>query len=183
LGRDDRELGTPSKTHRLDEKALLAFLCEHLTGFSGRCSIQQFLGGQSNPTYLIEDDSGSYVLRKKPPGKLLPSAHAVDREFRVISALADTNVPVPTARLLCDDESVIGQAFYVMDYVPGRVITERDMPGCSPNERSRLPGSRFTGFRQAFRLCHTADCPLVATIRGVETRRLRADGQRDPLAE
>ena len=138
MGRDDRELGTPSKTHRLDVKALLAFLCEHLTGFSGRCSIQQFLGGQSNPTYLIEDDSGSYVLRKKPPGKLLPSAHAVDREFRVISALADTNVPVPTARLLCDDESVIGQAFYVMDYVPGRVITERDMPGCSPNERTQM---------------------------------------------
>ena len=138
MGRDERELGEPTEVHRLNQQALVAFLREHLPGFSGDCRIQQFLGGQSNPTYLIEDESGSYVLRKKPPGKLLPSAHAVDREFRVISALADSAVPVPAARLLCDDESVIGQTFYVMDYVPGRVITDREMPGCNPDERTQM---------------------------------------------
>jgi aminoglycoside phosphotransferase (APT) family kinase protein len=135
---DNRELGVPADVHRLDENALAAWLVEHIPGFSGRCEIRQFLGGQSNPTYLIEDASGSYVLRKKPPGKLLPSAHAVDREFRVISALADTRVPVPIAHVLCEDESVIGQVFYVMDYVPGRVLTEREMPGCTPTERTAM---------------------------------------------
>jgi aminoglycoside phosphotransferase (APT) family kinase protein len=138
LGKDDRELGEPTGVHSLDQKVLVAYLREHLPGFSGHCSIQQFLGGQSNPTYLIDDQSGAYVLRKKPPGKLLPSAHAVDREFRVIAALADSAVPVPRAHLLCEDEQVIGQAFYVMDYVPGRVITDREMPGCSPGERTQM---------------------------------------------
>lgn len=136
--RDDRELGAPLEAHQLDEAALAAYLAEHIPGFGGDCSIQQFLGGQSNPTFLIEDQSGSYVLRKKPPGELLPSAHAVDREYRVISALADTAVPVPTTHLLCNDDSVIGQMFYVMDYVPGRVLDEPDLPGCSPTERTSM---------------------------------------------
>jgi len=137
-GDDNRELGTPADAHRVDEAALVAYLREHIAGFDGACTIRQFLGGQSNPTYLIEDSSGSYVLRKKPPGKLLPSAHAVDREFRVISALAGTNVPVPETRVLCDDETVLGQMFYVMDYVPGRVLVEREMPGCTATERTGM---------------------------------------------
>ncbi len=135
---DNRELGPPLEAHRFDTRALAAYLAEHIDGFTGDCSVEQFLGGQSNPTFLVEDPSGRYVLRKKPPGKLLPSAHAVDREYRVISALADTSVPVPRARLLCEDDGVIGQMFYVMDYVPGRVFTERDMPGPSAAERSAM---------------------------------------------
>ena len=135
---DDRELGVPLDAHQFDEAALSAYLVEHVPGFNGNCTIQQFLGGQSNPTFLVEDSSRSYVLRKKPPGRLLPSAHAVDREYRVISALANTAVPVPTTFVLCDDESVIGQMFYVMDYVPGRVITDREMPGCTPAERTSM---------------------------------------------
>jgi aminoglycoside phosphotransferase (APT) family kinase protein len=135
---DNRELGVPADVHRVNEAALVAYLKEHIAGFEGDCTIHQFLGGQSNPTYLIEDTSGTYVLRKKPPGTLLPSAHAVDREFRVISALAGSNVPVPQTRILCEDETVVGQVFYVMDYVPGRVLTEREMPGCTPSERTAM---------------------------------------------
>lgn len=135
---DNRELGIPLDAHRFDESALANYLAERIEGFDGDCTIRQFLGGQSNPTFLVDTSSASYVLRKKPPGKLLPSAHAVDREFRVISALANTAVPVPTAHLLCEDESIIGQMFYVMDYVPGRVFSDRELQGCSPDERTLM---------------------------------------------
>jgi aminoglycoside phosphotransferase (APT) family kinase protein len=135
---DNRELGVPANVHRINEALLVAYLKEHISGFDGTCTIHQFLGGQSNPTYLIEDTSGTYVLRKKPPGTLLPSAHAVDREYRVISALAGTGVPVPPPPPPCEDETVLGQVFYVMDYVPGRVLTEREMPGCTPSERTAM---------------------------------------------
>src|SRR3954470_22849445 len=102
--------------HRLD----LGALERHLKLKIG--NIEQFKGGQSNPTYRLTDATGkSYVLRRKPPGKLLPSAHAVEREFRVISALHATGFPVARPVLLCEDDSVIGTAFYVMDYVEGRV--------------------------------------------------------------
>jgi aminoglycoside phosphotransferase (APT) family kinase protein len=133
--KDNRELGKPLEALMLDENALADYLVEHIPGFGRDCSIQQFLGGQSNPTYLIESGNKAYVLRKKPPGNLLPSAHAVDREYRVISALADSGVPVPNAHLLCEDVSVIGQMFYVMDYVPGRVPAERGMPGYTETDR------------------------------------------------
>jgi aminoglycoside phosphotransferase (APT) family kinase protein len=152
-GDDNRELGTPADAHRLPEDALTTYLKKNIAGFAGDCSIRQFLGGQSNPTYLIEDASGSYVLRKKPPGKLLPSAHAVDREFRVISALQDSDVPVPVAHVLCLDESIIGQMFYVMNYVPGRVITERDMPGCTAIERAAM----FRSMASVLGLLHNVD--------------------------
>ncbi len=138
---DNRELGSPLDAHRFDEAALGSYLVRHMEGFSGECTVRQFRGGQSNPTFLVEAESGAYVLRKKPPGRLLPSAHAVDREYRVIAALKDTPVPVPRAYLLCEDESVIGQMFYVMDYVPGRVFTDRDMQGCSAAERTAMYGS------------------------------------------
>jgi aminoglycoside phosphotransferase (APT) family kinase protein len=136
--RDGRELGPPLDAHRFDEAALTSYLAANIPGFGDTCEIQQFLGGQSNPTFLIESRSGSYVLRKKPPGDLLPSAHAVDREFRVTSALQDSAVPVAPARLLCEDESVIGQMFYVMDYVPGRVIASPALPDCTPDERDDM---------------------------------------------
>jgi len=136
--RDGRELGPPLAAHRFDEAALTQYLAEHLPDFGPACEIQQFLGGQSNPTFLIESESGSYVLRKKPPGKLLPSAHAVDREFRVTKALRNSAVPVARTHLLCEDESVIGQMFYVMDYVPGRVIASPALPDCKPDERNDM---------------------------------------------
>ena len=136
--RDGRELAAPTEAHRLDEARLMAYLSKNIPGFSDDCTVQQFLGGQSNPTYLIEARSGTYVLRKKPPGRLLPSAHAVDREFTVMSALAKSAVPVPRMHLLCEDESVIGQMFYVMDYIPGRVIADPGLPGCSVADRTGM---------------------------------------------
>ena len=112
----------------LDTPQLGAWLTEHVEGFRLPFTAAQFAGGQSNPTYLVESAKQRYVLRRKPSGKLLPSAHAVDREYRVIAALAGTAVPVARARALCEDESVIGTAFYVMDYVEGRIFWEDALP-------------------------------------------------------
>ncbi|MGB2256126.1 MAG: phosphotransferase family protein, partial [Spongiibacter marinus] len=103
----------------LDTDALCAYLETSIDGFSGPLTAEKFPGGQSNPTYRIDAASGAYVLRRKPQGKLLKSAHAVDREFRVMSALAGSKVPVPTMRILCEDEQVIGSMFYLMDYLDG----------------------------------------------------------------
>ena len=124
--------------HRIDAAQLGDWMRAHVVGFSGTPAIEQFKGGQSNPTYRIESGGRRYVLRRKPPGKLLPSAHAVDREFRVISALATTGFPVPRADALCLDEGVIGTAFYVMDYVDGRVFWDPALPGLSPAERGAI---------------------------------------------
>jgi aminoglycoside phosphotransferase (APT) family kinase protein len=135
-GDDARDLGAPLAAHSIDPTALATYLRDHIPGFGDSCTIQQFRGGQSNPTYLIESGGHKFVLRKKPPGQLLPSAHAVDREFRVIAALADTTVPVPQALHLCEDETVIGQIFYVMRYVSGRVFAGIAMSGCMPAQRT-----------------------------------------------
>ncbi|MBV8535556.1 MAG: phosphotransferase family protein, partial [Alphaproteobacteria bacterium] len=124
------------EAHRFDEARLATYLREHLPGCGGALTVRQFQGGQSNPTFLIEADGRRWVLRKKPPGKLLPSAHMVEREYRVIRALADTGVPVPTARVLCEDSGIIGTAFYVMDHVEGRVFTDPTLPGLTPAARS-----------------------------------------------
>ena len=155
--RDGRELGPPLEAHKFDEAALAADLKDHIPGFDGNCTVQQFLGGQSNPTFLIESSSGSYVMRKKPPGELLPSAHAVDREFKVISALADTRVPVAKTHVLCEDDSVIGQMFYVMDYVSGRVLTERGFPGLDPEERTAM----YHSMADVFGAFHAVDYNAV----------------------
>lgn len=128
----DQFIGTKpvEERHRIDVGALQAFL-----GFA-ISRVEQFKGGQSNPTYrLTAVDGKRYVLRRKPPGKLLPSAHAVDREFKVISALHPTGFPVARPVVLCEDESVIGTAFYVMDYVEGRVLWDQSLPGVSKAER------------------------------------------------
>ncbi|HYM29934.1 MAG TPA: phosphotransferase [Candidatus Cybelea sp.] len=124
--------------HRFDEAALGAHLARHIAGFEGPLTVRQFQGGQSNPTFHLSTASREYVMRKKPPGKLLPSAHAVDREFRVISALKPEGIPVATAHLLCEDASVIGTAFYIMDYVRGRVFRDPLLPGIEPKERSAI---------------------------------------------
>ncbi|MES0873960.1 phosphotransferase [Sinimarinibacterium thermocellulolyticum] len=115
--------------HRFEEAALARYLREHVEGFSGELVVEQFKGGQSNPTYKLTAGGKSYVLRRKPPGKLLASAHAVDREYRVIRALANTEVPVARTYCLCEDESVIGTAFYVMEHVEGRILWDPALPG------------------------------------------------------
>src|SRR3954468_21265999 len=115
--------------HRIDAGALAKFL-----GFPV-AKIEQFKGGQSNPTYKINDQ---YVLRRKPPGKLLPSAHAVDREFKVISALHKVGFPVAKPLVLCEDDAVIGTAFYVMDCVEGRVLWDQSLPGMTARQRFEI---------------------------------------------
>jgi aminoglycoside phosphotransferase (APT) family kinase protein len=123
---------------RFEPARLEAYLAREVPGFAGPLSVRQFKGGQSNPTYLLETPARAYVLRRKPPGKLLPSAHAVDREFRVIRALASQDFPVAKPVVYCDDESVTGTAFYVMDFVVGRVFWNPDMPGSAPAERAAV---------------------------------------------
>lgn len=127
-----------SDAHRIDEELLHNYLLDHLDGYSGPLTLKQFKGGQSNPTYLVETPAASYVLRRKPPGKLLKSAHAVDREYRVISALYDAGFPVPRPYLLCEDESVTGTVFYVMEFVQGRIFWELDLPGLGHDERAAI---------------------------------------------
>lgn len=124
--------------HRFDEAELSRYLRTRVPGFDGEVQIRQFQGGQSNPTFHLHAGGHEYVLRKKPPGTLLPRAHAVEREHRVMTALADSDVPVPVTRLLCTDESIIGTAFFVMDYVPGRVFPDRVMRSGTPAERAAV---------------------------------------------
>src|SRR5580658_7790697 len=114
------------------------FLSDNVAGFRGPLTAERFAGGQSNPTYRLRARSGEYVLRKKPPGPLLPSAHAVDREFRVMRALARTAVPVPQVYALCEDEAVTGSAFFVMEHLDGRIFWDQRLPGISPDERGRM---------------------------------------------
>ncbi len=128
--------GPVAPQHAFDVAHLAAFLRERIPGFEGELRVEQFRGGQSNPTFLLSAGSHRYVLRRKPPGALLPSAHAVDREFRVISALAATDVPVARAHLLCEDAGVIGSAFYVMDFVDGRICWDPTLPDLTPDERA-----------------------------------------------
>jgi aminoglycoside phosphotransferase (APT) family kinase protein len=120
---------------RFDTARLEAYLVRQVPGFAGPLTAQQFKGGQSNPTYLLETPERKFVLRRKPPGKLLPSAHAVDREFRVISALAAKGFPVAQPVLYCADDSIAGTAFYVMGFAEGRVFWNPEMPGSNPAER------------------------------------------------
>jgi len=121
--------------HRFDVTSLDRYMREHVEGYRGPLEVEQFKGGQSNPTFRLTTPSERYVLRRKPPGKLLPSAHAVDREFRVISALYRAGIPVARAYALCQDESVIGTAFYIMAYVEGRVLWDQALPGMTPAQR------------------------------------------------
>jgi aminoglycoside phosphotransferase (APT) family kinase protein len=129
--------------HQLDETALVRWLGANVEGFAGPLTLNQFKGGQSNPTYQLVTPSKKYVLRKKPGGKLLPSAHAVDREYRVISALYPTGFPVARPYALCMDESVVGAMFYVMDMVEGRILWDGALPECEPDERRAIYESKI----------------------------------------
>ena len=124
--------------HRFDDGALEHYMRAHVEGFSGPLSVEQFKGGQSNPTFLLSAGGVRYVMRKKPAGQLLPSAHAVEREYRVITALRDTGVPVARSYCLCEDASVIGTPFYIMAHVHGRVLWDPTLPGMQPAERAAL---------------------------------------------
>jgi aminoglycoside phosphotransferase (APT) family kinase protein len=142
---------------RFDLAALDRYLSLHIDGFRGPLQVRQFRGGQSNPTYLLEAASGRYVLRRKPPGKLLPSAHAVDREYQVITALGQTDVPVPQTLCLCIDDDVIGTAFFVMAYVEGRVLWEHTLPGLGPAERSAI----YDAMNETLAKLHAVDFEAV----------------------
>ena len=117
---------------------LADYLESNIDNFNGPLTAKKFTGGQSNPTYLITAQSGNYVLRRKPPGNLLKSAHAVDREFRVMQALADTAVPVPVAYHLCDDDSVIGSMFFIMGYKTGRIFWDPSLPKLNNSGRGEI---------------------------------------------
>ncbi|MGI9261544.1 MAG: phosphotransferase family protein, partial [Woeseiaceae bacterium] len=126
------------EAHQFEPGPLEDYMRSHVEGFDGPLTVRQFKGGQSNPTYLLESPSGQYVMRRKPPGKLLKSAHAVDREFRVISALYAADFPVPRPFVLCEDEAVAGTIFYIMEYVDGRIFWDLDLPDCDRDERAEI---------------------------------------------
>ena len=137
----------------IDAAALDRHLAAQLPGYRGPLSIRQFTGGQSNPTYLLQTPTARYVLRRKPPGELLPSAHAVDREFRVMSALGQAGLPVPRTLLLCEDAAVIGTMFYLMAFVEGRHFWDPTLPGLAPAERAAL----YDAMNAALAELHRAD--------------------------
>ena len=121
------------KVDSIDIDVLVPYLEQHVTGFAGPASAEKFAGGQSNPTFKISAASGDYVLRRQPPGKLLKSAHAVDREYRVLKALSDSDVPVAQVFHLCEDPEIIGSMFYLMEFLPGRVFWDSALPEIEDN--------------------------------------------------
>ena len=138
----DHFVGTRSVSdqHAFDVDALTAWLAQNMQGFAGPLAVEMFKGGQSNPTYKLITPTASYVMRSKPGpvAKLLPSAHAIEREFAVMSGLYGTGVPVPRMHVLCEDESVIGRAFCVMECMEGRVLWDQSLPGMTPAERGAI---------------------------------------------
>ena len=166
---DDTTLGQTTGIragHELDRAALERYLADHLPGFSpprrsphgeGGLSIRQFEGGQSNPTYFLRASGAQYVLRKKPPGQLLPSAHAVEREYRVMRALALTDVPVPPTLLMCDDASVIGTPFFIMGCVEGRVFRQPHLPGVTAADRAAI----YTDMADVLARLHRVDVAAI----------------------
>ena len=137
---DDSFSGTKDVASSLsfDEAALAAWMNETVAGFDGLMTVSQFKGGQSNPTYKLDTPDRSYVLRRKPPGKLLPSAHAVDREYKVMKSLGGAGFPSPIMNGLCMDRDIIGTEFYVMEFVEGRIFWDGLLPGMEPEERGQI---------------------------------------------
>src|SRR5262249_58621903 len=144
---------TTVEQHELPLAGLEPWMRDHIEGFRGPLAAEQFAGGQSNPTYKLLSGAGSYVLRSKPIGQLLPSAHAVDREYRVMRALSGTEVPVPGVHALCEDDSVIGSAFYVMELLEGRIFWDPRLPGLSAAER----GAMFQSMNTVIAALHSID--------------------------
>ena len=150
-----------TESHRFDEASLAGWMEANVEGYEGPLTVRQFKGGQSNPTYKLLTPQKAYVMRRKPPGKLLPSAHAVDREFRVISALHPIGYPVARPYALCEDESVIGTMFYVMDHVEGRILWDQTLPDYAPAERRRI---------------YEAQCRTLAELHMVDWRAVGLEG-------
>ena len=148
-----------SGSNAFDVAALDAYLRQHLDGYAGPLTVEQFKGGQSNPTYKLVTPGATYVMRAKPGpvAKLLPSAHAIEREFRVMAALAGSDVPVARMHLLCSDEAVIGRAFYVMEYVEGRVLWDQTLPGMSKSERAAI----YDEMNRVMAALHSVDVAAV----------------------
>jgi aminoglycoside phosphotransferase (APT) family kinase protein len=144
-----------SDRQRFDVGALEAYLRQHLPEFAGPLAVEQFKGGQSNPTFKLITPSRTYAMRSKPGpvARLLPSAHAIEREFRVLKALGPTEVPVPKVYCLCEDEAVIGRMFYVMECVEGRVLWEQGLPGMAPSERAAI----YDEMNRVMAALHNAD--------------------------
>jgi aminoglycoside phosphotransferase (APT) family kinase protein len=152
-----------NERQQFDVPALSTWLESHVEGFAGPLTVEQFAGGQSNPTFKLITPARSYVMRSKPgpAAKLLPSAHAIEREYRVMDALASTDVPVAKMFALCEDESVIGRAFYVMEFIEGRVLWDQALPGMTPSER----GAIYNEMNRVIAALHSVDIALV----GLET--------------
>ncbi|PIG09456.1 phosphotransferase [Comamonas sp. 26] len=129
-----------SDQHAFDIEVMTAWLSQHVQGFEGPLQVEMFKGGQSNPTYKLVTPGKSYVMRAKPGpvAKLLPSAHAIEREYRVMKGLAGTDVPVPHMYALCEDESIMGRAFYIMEFMEGRVLWDQSLPGMTPEQRAEI---------------------------------------------
>jgi aminoglycoside phosphotransferase (APT) family kinase protein len=159
MDRTQANTGTREVAERLrfDEASLARWMEKNVAGFNGPLRVSQFKGGQSNPTYRLDSPSGSYVLRRKPPGKLLPGAHAVDREARVMSALGKQGFPVPRVHGLCEDESVIGTPFFVMDMVEGRIVWDPAFPGLAPAERA----AHFDAMNATIAQLHSFDAEAI----------------------
>ena len=152
-GSDSPEITPVREVHRFDPVALDRYLAKHLEAYSGQLEVLQFEGGQSNPTFLLRSGEHEYVLRKQPPGELLPSAHQVDREYRVMEALSRTSVPVPKMYVLCEDLSVLGTKFYVMEHVRGRVFSDPLMGSAEPRERRAV----YEDLAEILAKLHTVD--------------------------
>ena len=154
---DNQGTGPMREAHRFDAARLAEYMRANVDESIRGLEVEQFKGGQSNPTYLVRANGKRYVLRRKPPGKLLPSAHAVDREYRAITALAGTEVPVAKTYALCLDDAVIGTAFYIMDYVDGRILWDPRLSGMSPAER----GAIFDDLNRVIAALHTVDYQAI----------------------
>jgi len=147
----------PRPMHRFDEKVLHAYLQQELDGYAGPLTVQQFEGGQSNPTFLLNTPGRRYVLRKKPPGNLLPSAHAVEREYRLYKALETTDVPVPLTYLLTEDSSILGTPFFLMEYLEGRVFKDSALPDDTPEDRKKI----YSDMIRVLAALHTIDYEAI----------------------
>jgi len=142
--------------HQLDVARLEEYVRANLDEFDGTLAVRQFVGGQSNPTYLVSDGTREWVLRRKPPGKLVSSAHATDREFRILAALGQTDFPVPRVRVYCGDQSVIGTEFYLMDRVIGRILVDQTLPDWKAEERRSLYESQIEILARLHQIDHEA---------------------------
>jgi aminoglycoside phosphotransferase (APT) family kinase protein len=147
--------GAVGDKHAFDIAALTAWLNANLEGFKGPLTVEMFKGGQSNPTYKLNTPSKAYVMRAKPGpvAKLLPSAHAIEREFAVMRGLYGTDVPVAQMHCVCEDESVIGRAFYIMEFVAGRVLWDQALPGMTPAQRREI----YVEMNRVMAALHTVD--------------------------